>query len=78
MTRQRTSYSIRTTYSSGKIRTHNLEFHYNPRYHSEVKQYTNKRKLSHAKKTLEHCRRAYPDWKHEITKTTTIIEILEY
>ena len=71
-------YSIQTTYSKDRILSHGLQFYYNPLRQPNIKQYTDNKKLSHAKKTLEHCRNYYPDWKHKIKKTITIIEILNH
>lgn len=72
--RQTTRYSIKTWYSHGP-RTHSLQFYYNPKQ-DYPKAYINSHKLSHARKTLEHCYKFYPGFRHEIVKTVTITETL--
>lgn len=75
MKKQYTTYSVRTYYQHGP-RVHSLAFYWNPI--DQPNAYTDNTKLSHAKKTLDHCRKKWSGFRHEIIKTTTITEIMKY
>ena len=67
---------VRYSIEQGGKFIHSLGFYYNPNQNYK-KSFIDGTQLSHAKKTLDHCRRNYPGLSFKIIKTVTITEVLE-
>ncbi len=71
MGKQKTRYSIIQYIRGGReYRVHSFRFYKSP--------WTDTTRLKHAKATLQHCRKNWPNIKFRLMKTVTKSDVLDY